>query len=95
MEYRICPKTNKRCYSKEDARHTVNMARKRHWKSGAADVPKRIYYCETCRAWHLTKQEAKFDGNKKQKSLSLRYTNERRRIARMEEDIYRYSREYR
>ena len=94
MEYKICEKTHKRCYSKTDAQYTVNLARKKHWRNCAADVPKRVYFCEFCGAWHLTKEEAKFDNGKKRKSLSTRYSNERRRIKGMEEIIYRYSREY-
>lgn len=94
MEYRICTKTKKRCYSKTDAQYTVNMARKRHWKNSAPNVPKRCYYCTSCRAWHLTKEEAKYDRGKKRKALSTRYSNERRRIKGMEEVIHRYTREY-
>ena len=95
MEYDICSKTGKRCYSKEDAQYTVNLARKKHWRNCAANIPKRVYYCKTCGAYHLTKEKAKYDNSKKRNALSVRYSNERRRIKGMEEDIYRYTREYR
>jgi hypothetical protein len=95
MEYEICEKTGKRCYSLKDAQYTVNQATRKHFKNTIKNVPKRVYYCRSCRAYHLTKEKAKYDGNKKRNQLSTRYSNERRRIERMEEDIYRYSREYR
>lgn len=95
MEYELCSKTGKRCYSKTDAQRAVNLATKRHWKNKMAVVPKRVYLCPFCSSYHLTKEAKKHDGNKKRKALSTRYTDERRRIKRMEEDIYRYTREYR
>ena len=94
MEYEVCPRTHKRCYSKTDAQYTVNQARRKHWRNTIKDVPKRVYLCQFCGAYHLTK-EAKYDRGKERKALSTRYTCERRRIKGMEEIIYRYSREYR
>lgn len=94
MEYLVCHVTNKRCYSKTDAHYTVNQARRKHWRNTIKDVPKRVYLCQFCGAYHLTK-EAKYDRGKARNTLSNRYSNERRRIKGMEEIIYRYSREYR
>ena len=95
MEYQVCSVTNKRCYSKTDAQYTVNQARRKHWRNTIKDVPKRVYLCRFCGAYHLTKQEAKNDRGKTRDTLSTRYSRERRRIKGMEEIIYRYSREYR
>ena len=94
MDYTICEKTGKRCYSKQHAQSTVNAATKKHWKTKAPVVPRRAYFCYECGWWHLTKG-FKFDGNKAKRKMERRYTNERRRAERMEEDIYRYTREYR
>ena len=95
MGYEICKKTGKRCYSKVDAQYTVNQARRKHWRNSIKNVPKRVYYCKACGAYHLTKEEAKYDNGNKRKKVSERYSDERRRIERMEESIFRYSREYR
>lgn len=95
MEYEKCSVTKKRCYSKVDAQRAVNLATKKHWKNKNPVVPKRVYFCRFCSSYHLTKEAVKHDGNKKRKTLSFRHTDERRRIERMEEDIFRYSREYR
>ena len=94
MEYKTCPVTHKRCYSKTDAQYTVNHARRKHWRNSIKDIPKRVYLCRFCGAYHLTKQEAKHDNGKTQNAISTRLTDERRRIKRMEEVIYRYTREY-
>lgn len=95
MEYETCARTGKRCYSRVDAQYLCNMATKKHWQYTKKDVPKRSYLCPFCHAYHLTKEKAKYDRNKKRNKLSARHTSERRRIKRMEEVIYRYSREYR
>lgn len=95
MEYQICEKTKKRCYSKTDAQYTINLANKKHWKHCPSDIPKRVYYCKFCKAWHLTKEKAKYDGNKTKAKRKTRFADERRRIERMETIIHRYTREYR
>ncbi len=94
MEYEVCNITHKRCYSKVDAQYEVNLARKKHWKrSSRKCVPRRVYKCEFCGAYHLTK-ETKYDYGKTLHRVSTRNTNERRRVKRMEESIFRYRREY-
>ena len=95
MEYTYCNKTGKRCYTKKDAQYAINLATKKHWRRTMADVPKRIYFCYEWGWWHLTKEATKYDGHKTREKKQTRYSNERRRIKRMEDDIYRYSREYR
>ena len=94
MEYEICERTGKRCYSKQDAQRTVNQATKKHWKNKTADVPKRVYMCPFCSSYHLTKEASKHDGNKERNRRKTRYSNDRRRAERMEEVILRYRREY-
>lgn len=94
MEYELCERTGKRCYSKVDAQRAVNLATKRHWKNKTPDVPKRVYFCPFCSSFHLTKEAKKNDGHKERDKRKTRYSNERRRIERMEEDIFRYRREY-
>ena len=94
MEYEICEQSGKRCYSKVDAQRTVNLATKKHWKNKTADVPKRVYLCPFCSSYHLTKEARKNDGHKERDKRKTRYSNERRRIERMEKDIFRYRREY-
>ena len=93
MDYQICQKSGKRCYSKHHAQSVVNLATKKHWKNKNSVVPKRVYFCYECGWWHLTK-EIKKDGNKAKRKSAERYSNERRRAERMEEDIFRYRREY-
>ena len=94
-EYKKCSFEGKRCYSQKEANALVNMARKRHWTDKAKYIPKRAYYCRKCGCYHLTKMAAKHDGHKKKKIVIGRRADERRRIERMEEDIHRYTREYR
>lgn len=90
-----CDFEGKRCYTLKDANTLVNAARRRHWDNEAKHIPKRAYFCKRCGYYHLTKSLVKHNGNKKRKTVSFRNTNERRRIERMEEDIRRYTREYR
>lgn len=90
----LCETTGKRCYSKKDAQSEVNAASRRHWANQAKHIPKRVYLCPFCKAYHLTKQEAMYGRHEKRKKNERRHTDERRRIKRMEESIFRYSREY-
>ena len=92
--YEWCEVANKRSYTKEDAQYAVNLARKKHWKKTMAEIPKRYYYCSSCNLFHLTKQGATNDRREERERKMARQTNERRRIERMEEVIYRYRREY-
>lgn len=92
--YEWCEVANKRSYTKEDAQYAVNLARKKHWKKTMAEIPKRYYYCPSCNLFHLTKQGATNDRREERERKMARHTNERRRIERMEEVIFRYRREY-
>lgn len=94
MGYLICSTSHKRCYQKKDAQYTVNLANKRHWKCRPSKIPKRIYYCSDCGYYHLTKV-SHYDGRKDREEKQRRYTDERKRLKRMETDIHRYTREYR
>lgn len=95
MEYLICSTSHKRCYQKKDAQYTVNLANKKHWKNRPSKIPKRIYYCNDCGYYHLTKEVVYNEGRDKRKARARRYTDERKRLKRMDADIHRYTREYR
>lgn len=51
MEYDICEKTGKRCYSKKEANNVIHAAKR---KSAKKRIPLRSYYCTKCRTYHLT-----------------------------------------
>jgi len=44
----------KKKYSKADALYMKNFL---HKKTRARDIPRRIYPCPQCRAWHLTSKK--------------------------------------
>lgn len=90
----FCKETGKQCLSKEDAQYILNRAKQKHWKRRMKEIPKRHYLCRFCGYYHLTKQKPHREGIEKRIKNKTRYTNERRRAARMEKDIYRYRREY-
>lgn len=95
MEYTTCERTGKRCYSKTDANYAVNQASRKHWHNGIKNIPKRAYLCRFCGAYHLTKEKAKHDHNRKKNALSARSADDRRRAERLDKVIQRYTREYR
>lgn len=51
MEYDICEKTGKRCYSKKDANNAMHAAKNHSHKKR---IPLRSYYCSYCGTYHLT-----------------------------------------
>lgn len=72
----------------------MNGARIKHWENQAKRIPKRVYECPFCHKWHLTKEIPINERERAKKERTQRYTNERRRIERMETVIREYTREY-
>lgn len=92
----ICKTTGKTCYTtKREAQTVVNGARLKHWENQAKKIPKRVYICPFCHYWHLTKEIPENERREAKSKREKRYTDERRRVERMETIIRRYSREYR
>lgn len=56
-----CSVTGKRCYSEREANVAISSAKK-HFHTGTArktkngKIPRRKYFCESCKSWHLTSQ---------------------------------------
>ena len=91
----ICKISGKVCYTtKREAQTVVNGARIKHWENQAKRIPKRVYECPFCKTWHLTKEIPENEKRRTEKDRYKRYTNERRRIERMETVIREYTREY-
>ena len=91
----FCPKTGKQIYTtKKDAQTVVNGARVKHWENQAKKIPKRVYKCPFCDYYHLTKEIPENERKRTKAKSERRYTDERRRVERMETVIRRYRREY-
>jgi len=46
---------SKRSMTEREAHTLINAIKRRQHKSADKHIPKRAYYCETCKAWHVTK----------------------------------------
>lgn len=56
-QIQFCPITNKRCYSSRSADEHLNWIKGiHHPKTRSGKIPKRKYYCEYCKMYHLTSQ---------------------------------------
>ena len=53
-----CQRTGKICYSRKDANETISFFKRGHrnhkWGHRGKQIPQRSYYCEYCKAYHLT-----------------------------------------
>ena len=61
-ERQRCQSTGKLCYTRSEAGSVLNYTKRNRF---GKDVPKRCYYCEACRMWHLTSKP--FVGTHKRK----------------------------
>ena len=50
---RTC-QTGKKCHTYREAREMINGIRKRNHRVHSKIIPKRAYYCDRCKSYHLT-----------------------------------------
>lgn len=58
---KLCEKTGKICYSRKEANTVRNLAK----SSRSKKVPKRVYFCNYCKTYHLTHMKFKWIENDK------------------------------
>lgn len=55
QEKEYCFRTGKTCYSQREANNVIGFYRSGHkWNHRSKTIPKRSYYCEYCKSYHIT-----------------------------------------
>ena len=49
----------KRCMTRCEAGALINDTKKRNQRIHSKHIPKRAYYCDECKSWHVTSDERK------------------------------------